>query len=93
MAALGEAGRVWGAPEGPQVRGSCSQSVSPRSPPPLAGMGVLWSMEVEEVLLLLMLLMVVVVVEVLDHQHRCQHSHQNNRGRYQDSLEVKLIII
>ena len=79
-AVLGEVGRASAAPGGSQVRGSCSQSGSPRSPTPLARMEVSLLREVVEVLLLL--LMVVEVVEVLDHQHRCRHSHQNSRGRY-----------
>ena len=78
-AVLGEVGRALGAPGGSQVRGSCSQSGSPRSPAPLARMEVSLLREVVEVLLLLM---EVEVVEVLDHQHRCRHSHQNSRGRY-----------
>ena len=82
-AVLGEVGRASAAPGGSQVRGSCSQSGSPRSPPPLARMEVSLLREVVEVVLLLLSwLMEVEVVEMLDHQHRCRHSHQNSRGRY-----------
>ena len=84
-AVLGEVGRASAAPGGAQVRGSCSQSGSPRSPAPLARMEVSLLREVVEVVLLLLLLlwlMEVEVVEVLDHQHRCRHTHQNSRGRY-----------
>ena len=54
LAVLEEDGKVWAAPGVSQVRGSCSRSVSPRSPPPLAGMEVFLLMEVLELLLLLM---------------------------------------
>ena len=55
LAVPGEDGKVWAAPAGSQVRGSCSRSVSPRSPPPLAGMEVLLLTEVLLLLLLLLL--------------------------------------
>ena len=63
LAVLEEDGKVWAAPAGSQVRGSCSQSTSPRSPPPLAGMEVLLLMEVLELLLLLLLRVEEEVVE------------------------------